>query len=705
MDDTKKKYELYDKHVKHVILLLAGILIFSADLYSVTAQSDSTEKFIRDLREKAIRFDKKNEVFNAIEYYSRYLACQNKDIDLTYRLASLYFLTRNYTKASQYYDAVIALNPKKIALAYYFKGLACMNTGNYKDAIELFQKFKKNYRAKHDKNNYKKLATIYAASSEWALNNSVPDNKFIITHQGNALNHSDIDFAPFPVNDGTILYGAVYSDPGKGIEPIRQIFKAKKINGKWESAGLFEGEINDPAFNTGNAAVSEDGRRLYFTRSHKNWLDKYVSEIFVSSFDGRKWLIPEKLPYPVNSENYSSTQPALGKNLKNGNDILYFLSDRPGGRGGYDIWFTEFNIKTGKYTDVVNLPGTINTFADECSPFYDISTRTLYFSSKGRKNGLGGFDIYKTTGSERKWAEVLPLPAPVNSSYDDYYFTIFRDNREGFFSSNRPGSLSLDNGTCCDDIFAFNITECVLINSVGIVRNSGSNNFYKSIDEKYHLGLVTPEPNSPLSEVPVELYLTDENGKIEMLFLKTTTDKNGSYHFDLDRDKHYSILIRNYGFSEKKIQLNTMGKNCNDTIHFGTALIEYLPKIRINLNIYYEFDSYKLSDSARKVIDDMVMPLFDLFPKGIFEIGSHTDNVGTDLYNVKLSQKRSESVVDYIISRGIPVSRIVARGFGSQVPVAPNTNSDGSDNPAGRQMNRRTEIYVVGEINSTSNDE
>ena len=99
------------------------------------------------------------------------------------------------------------------------------------------------------------------------------------------------------------------------------------------------------------------------------------------------------------------------------------------------------------------------------------------------------------------------------------------------------------------------------------------------------------------------------------------------------------------------------------------------------------------------------MPLFDIFPTGIIEIGSHTDNVGTDEYNIDLSQKRSESVVNYLISKRISSERLVAKGYGMRIPVAPNTNSDGSDNPEGRQLNRRTEFKVVGEIASSGNDE
>jgi outer membrane protein OmpA-like peptidoglycan-associated protein len=681
---------------KYLILFIAVFLFHSTHI-SAKNISDSIETF----RTKAIKYDKNRDIYNAIEYYSKYLSYKNKDFKLTYRLANLYFDARDYSKANQYYDSVIKLKRTKYPLTYYRKGIVCLNLEKYDEAIDAFTKFRKLYKENND--NYRKLAVIYTESSEWAKSHMETDGVYNVTHLG--INHSNIDFSPFPLDDHTIIYGTVSADTSRNGNPVRQIYKAVKNNGQWKSLGLLKGEVNNPEFNTGNAVVTDDGKRLFFTRIRKNWKDADISEIYVSHFDGNQWQTPERLPYPVNDENYTTTQPAIGKNLKTGNDILYFVSDRPGGKGGLDIWYTEYNKKTDTYKEPLDLDKGVNTIDDECCPFYDNSTGTLYFSSKGRKNGLGGYDIYKGVGSAKKWTEALPLPKPINSSYDDYYFSILRNNKEGFFTSNRPGSMTLGGGSCCDDIFSFKINECVRIYSWGTVKNSVNPDFYNHLNEKYHLGLVFPENDIVLSEVPVELYLSGEKDDDETLISKTMTDENGNYNFELDRNKHYKVLVKNYGYFEKKVPVNTFGVNCSDTIGVGTTLINYLPKANVRINIYYDHDKFKLSDSARRTIDTALMPLFDLFPNAIVEIGSHTDSTGTDLYNIKLSQKRSESVVSYLISKGIPSERLVAKGYGMRFPIAPNTNSDGSDNLAGMQLNRRTEIKVVGEITTFNKDE
>jgi OmpA-OmpF porin, OOP family len=674
-------------------------------LLSPIKAGNSVNDSVKYYRVLAVRYDKQNDIYNAIYFYNRYLSYKVRDIKSSYRLATLCFNARDYCNAYNNYDTVIHLDSKKYPLAYYFKGIVSMNLEKYTEAIDAFTKFRKLYKKNDNKFNYRRLAAISIESATWARDSSKTSGEITIVHPDASLNHINIDFAPFPVDENTMLYGAENAGITKNISSVRQIYKAVKINGQWKTQGLLEGEVNHSEYNTGNAAVSSNGQYMYFTRMRKNWKNIDISEIFLSRFDGEKWLTPQKLPFPINDENYTSTQPAIGKNLRTGREIIYFVSDRPGGKGGLDIWYTEFDEKTNTFKEPQDLDKGVNSPGDECCPFYDITSQTLYFSSKGRKTGYGGYDIFKAVGAGKKWIEAFVLPKPVNSSYDDYYFTILNTNKEGFFTSNRPGSMALDKGSCCDDIFAFRINECARIYSVGTVKNSVNDDIYNHLNEKYHLNLKAPDANIGLPDVPVELYLSGEKEGEEILISKATTDANGNYHFELELNKQYKILIKNYGYFEKKVPVSTIGINCSDTINIRTTQIDYLPKVTVRLNIYYDHNKYKLTDAAHRTIDSTLMPLLDLFQKAVVEIGSHTDSTGTDQYNMKLSQNRSESVVNYLISKAISAERLVAKGYGMRFPVAPNTNSDGTDNPEGRQLNRRTEIKIVGDISTFSGDE
>ena len=666
--------------------------------------SDTTKVILQELKRNAVKYFNKGDPYRAIYYYDRYVRLDSSDIRSMYRLAGLYYTTRNYIKAHEWYSTVIEKKPEKYKLAWYYRGVLSMNLQEYSKAKENFAVFRKMYRRKRDPDQYRRLALVYMESADWALAHPETKTSVAIRHLGPEVNGSHIEFSPFPVSENKILYGALVWDtlrPGNGI---RQLYTAEREDGKWSNQELLAGPVNDPEANTGNAVVSEDGQRMYFTRSRKSWQNEEISEIFISYNHNDAWQLPQKLPYPVNMENCTSTQPALGKNLRTGEDILYFVSDRPGSRGGLDIWYTEPDGPSGDYKEPKNLGRNINSPGDDCCPFFDMQTRTLYFSSSGRE-GYGGFDVYNASGSGSRWTPSVNMGKPFNTSYDDLFFSVVKNGREGFFTSNRPGTYSMENGGCCDDIFYYQTDECTRITSSGIVFNTGSRDRIDMLNERYHLNLEYPEDSIRLPDIPVSLYRIDQDTGDGILIAQTQTDENGTYSFELEREQHYRILVKNFGFFDKRIPLSTENRNCNDTLYIGETGITYVPGITVRINVYYEHDRYRLTPEAEIVIDTTLLPLIDLFPNAIIEIGSHTDSTGSDEYNIRLSQRRSESVVRYLVGKGIPEAKLEARGYGESIPIAPNSNPDGSDNPEGRQLNRRTELKIIGEINLFYEDE
>ena len=686
------------------IVLAAAFIICLAGMPRTLNAADTTRVLVNELKKKAVQSYNKGDVYNAIAYYDNYVRLEKNDVKSLYRLAMLYYSTRNYEKAHQCFNALIDKAPDDFKLAWYYRGIISMNREDYVLARESFTTFRKIYRKKRDPNHYRRMAAVYIESADWALAHPESNTSITIQHLDSAINGPHIEFSPFPLKENTILYGALIPDslrPGNGI---RQLYVAEEVDGKWNHQGPLEGPINDPSYNTGNAVLSDDGKRMYFTRSRKNWQNREISEIYISYNSDGGWQPPFKLPYPVNIENCTSTQPALGRNLRTGEDILYFVSDRPGTKGGLDIWFTEMENNSTAYKEPKNLGRNINSPAHECCPFYDLQTRTLYFSSTGN-SGFGGYDFYRVTGSATRWTDAVNLGKPLNTAYDDQFITLVKNGKEGFFTSNRPGTLSMDNGSCCDDIFYFLINECTRLTSYGIVYNSSNYDIYDQLNTKYNLNLEYPGENTRLQDIPVSLYQIQQGTDEEILIAQTKTDENGKYAFSLETGKYYKIRVKNYGFFDKIITLSTEHNDCNDTLIFSETGINYLPEITVRFNVYYEHDKYRLTPEARTTIDTSLLPLIDLFPNAIIEIGSHTDSTGTDEYNIKLSQRRSESVVKYLAGKGIPETRLQAKGYGESLPVAPNSNPDGSDNPAGRQLNRRTELKIIGESNLFYEDE
>lgn len=672
---------------------------FNAEISASVA--DSLKSLEKELKLKAKSSYRSGDVYQAIYYYHDYLQLNNKDVKSMYRLANLYYQTRDYQMASNYFDSVILHKPRKYPLSFYYKGIVLMNLEQYDKASQSFDEFRKIYRGRKDPEQFRRRAQTQKNNADWAKIHSDSVANISIVHLDSTVNQPHIEFSPFLVDENTLIYGSL-RDEKNSKGKYRKLYSATRQGNNWIYQNELDNSINQGDLHTGNAVISHDGKRMYFTRCELNWQNKLVCSVYKSELIDNLWQEPQKLPYPVNDENYTTTQPALGNNLRTGEDILYFVSDRPGGRGGLDIWFSEPDRQTGEFKEPKNLGRTINTYDDDCSPFYDVANRTLYFSSKGH-SGFGGFDVFKSIGSGKQWSDVQTLPKPINSSYDDTYFTSI-SGKEGFFTSNRPGSFSLDNGSCCDDIFFYRFNECIKAGVSGKVVNSTNYDFFDDLNERYHLNIPYPEDNIPLSGVPVFVYTSDSLNR-DILVAQTKSKDDGTFNLDLDMGKDYSLVVKNYGYFDKKLRVTTKAIDCNDTISVGITSINYIPEITVRVNVYYEHDKSRLTQEAIATIDTSFLPFFDLLPNAIIEIGSHTDSTGTDSYNLKLSQRRSESVVNYLIQKGISIDRLVAKGYGESIPLVPNSNPDGSDNPANRQLNRRTELRIVGEISSFYFDE
>jgi outer membrane protein OmpA-like peptidoglycan-associated protein len=313
--------------------------------------------------------------------------------------------------------------------------------------------------------------------------------------------------------------------------------------------------------------------------------------------------------------------------------------------------------------DAVNMGVVINTSGDEASPYYNSKTGELVFSSNGRV-GLGGFDLYESDGTigAGNWSEPKDLGYPVNSAKDDNFY--YPSGKEGnFYTSSDRESV------CCMELFNIQLSHIAI---TGTVRDC---------DSAKPLPGVEVTLTDSISHKTIGSRLTDDAGHYRFTVINRKPLK---LHFDKDEYFSKSAIITTNDLS----QVDTLFSNEICMNHFVIGKPIVIP------NIEYDFNKATLRPESESVLDSLAQILKDN-PKLIVQMRSYTDSIGSFDYNRKLSQRRAQSCVDYLLSQGIPSYRMSAKGYGETDPIAPNSLPDGKDNPAGRQKNRRTAFVVL----------
>lgn len=648
------------------------------------------------------------DIFTATDNYRKYDDNYPGNAKVQKKLAYLYWQEKNYPEAQKYFNKTFR-NDVKANLMELFYSAKCLHImGKYDEAKKEYDRFASMARSDKSLREHVKLAKSLAEEMERIATDSANRNVSII-HLDTTVNSKHINTAPLPYENNTLIFGSLreneisYYNTYTDTLPTRKFYIAKEESEmNWTFVGEFDTIFNSNEYDVSNGTFSADKRRFFFTKCKNNDNGKKMCEIYMSKMTDGVWQTPERLPDVINAAGCTTTMPAIGISRQN-TDVLYFVSDREGGRGGLDLWFSLYNPKDKSWKEVKNCGKQVNTAGDEITPFYDMTTRTLYYSSDGML-GYGGFDIYSTVGEGKNFETPQALRKPINSSYDDLYYTIDETRRKGFLSSNRDGGYSLRSKNCCDDIYEFIYLDHIVLAVDGKVIGITDSTFYRSIEKDYEQthtvsakDIESSDKAEVLRDYRVDLYMTGDDGK--NYFLKSGTTGDSLFMFNLERNVNYYLSVKDFNNNEKKLAFTTNDLMHSDTLHLDPIIINALTtKSFVVENIYYDFAKYTLREESKTVIDTTILKILNAYPKIIVEISSHTDNVGTDQSNMTLSQSRAQSVVDYLIHKGIDPERLVAKGYGETKPIAPNTNPDGSDNPEGRQKNRRTEFRVIGHL-------
>lgn len=697
-----------DFRIKLLVAFL-GIYSFTA-LPETIAQNDETESMRPyQILRRARTAEKSGDIFSAVDYYLIYNKVKPGKSRIEDRLGNLLFREKNYKKAKKFFLSSYEKNPEKYRINLFNYAQCLHSLGQYNDAKAAYEKFLDEARRDHELRDYTRLTRDLVRNIDQIYKLKEQQMDVVVSILDTAVNKAHIEFSPIPYDDDKLIFGSlrqeelIFYDPVKEELPVRKLYLAQKTNEKWKFLGEFDSVINHPEINTGNGAFSFDKKRFYFSRCKKEYNHQTVCKLYVSHLENNEWQKPEELPDFINLPFTINTMPSLGIS-RNNTDLLYYVSDRDDGIGGMDIWFTFYDSRREAWREPRNLGRRINTVGDEITPYYNIETKTLYFSSNGHL-GLGGFDIFKAFGEARIWEDVQNIGAPINTSYDDQYFILNENRSRGFFTSNRPGGNSLRHETCCDNIYEFVYRDFIHIAVTGEIFGITDTDFYSSIHEQYvedmTLNLDIDDSENELEKLydyPISLFIVNDSTGQEY-FIRTDYTSPGHYFFNLEQGRNYYLSVRDYNNNEVKIDFTTKGIIRSDTLNLDAIIINTVPTDPIVVkNIYYDFGSAELTETAAEIVSNTILNIMETYSNIIVEISSHTDSIGTKESNMELSQERAQSVVDFLMDRGIEEERLKAKGYGEEQPIAPNTNPDGTDNEEGRAMNRRTEFRIIGVI-------
>ncbi len=474
----------------------------------------------------ATELEASGDFFEAAKLYKSVYQEKKDKLEYTYKAGNCYLEFRDYERA------VKSLEPVKDDNTLYDKAgfkyaIALKQSGRTEEAKEAFELFLINYQG-DEKEIYKEIVDNEIKGCNFAIKvQEYTDPTVTIEHLGAKINTSKTEFAPIPFNNN-VLY---FSTTEKGNAKIH---RTQKKDGDWlrpQVPQIFEGKMTKTHF--GNGTFTADGRRFYFTQCEVE--GKPNCTIYVMEEQNGEWSDPVELPDYINPPEANTTHPYVVTTTDQ--EILYFSSNREGGRGGLDLWFSTRPREGGEFTLPKNLGRNINTQGDEISPFYHSPSATLYFSSNGRVSA-GGLDIFKSKGSKMQWEVAQNMGFPVNSYADDLYYTISESHGGGYLVSNRAFPPTRK-ATTDDDIFYF-AKENVVIEIAGAVTDKNN-----------------PSAGE-LTDINVKLFEVGEGDEEELIDEMYLAE--GFYDLDLEPRKSYIVAITKEGYQIASFPVSTAGQ-------------------------------------------------------------------------------------------------------------------------------------------------
>ena len=647
-------------------------------LFLIMAITFGYSQTVKELIAVGDKFNSKKDYKNAIKAYSDALAINPDEASLNFKLGLAYLYSDTKSKAAKFIDMAYRLNPSINPKIDYYLGIAFQNINEYKKAIQHFEGFKKSNP------NIASIADAKIMECHIADSLSQYELNVIIENMGNEVNTPFDEHSPILSADGnTLIFTSNRPDTPQGKEKPDDVFIITKSNNRWSVPKKISVNINTK-FSDAAASLSPDGKTLFL------YSELGAGDIYTSTFDGKDWTEPKPLNKNINTALNWETCATVSTDGKK----LYFASSRDGGYGELDIYVSELDSH-GQWGKAINLGTKINTPGNEDSPFIHYDGVSLYFSSDGHA-GLGNSDIFISELKKEKWAKPENIGYPINLSEYDGFFTISRDKKIGYYSTVKEGGLG---GV---DIYSIKFLEpkykpkppppvVVAEKKKPVNQNYIDASVQKLRDQKVVTvlrGKVIDE-NSAAPLNAIVTLVDNETGKI---YSKIFTDPvSGDFELFIPHGGNYGVTTESQGylFNSINFSLPKFAEYQEIDTHIIMVRAEVGSKVVLR-NIFFDIGKFNLKDQSISEVEK-VLDLLLNNPQLKVQINGHTDNAESVATNKSLSLKRASAVVDMLISKGVEQARVSAKGYGPERPIVSN-----DDEQEGREINRRTEIEIVG---------
>lgn len=649
-------------------LRIIGVLALLT-VFSLTANAQKNYKLEADVAFGGGKY------YKAIEMYKKaYTKETKKEVkaEILFKIAECYNNKNDGKQAAVWYNKAIKARYED-PIAIFNVAEIYRSQGKYEEAVAEYKKYKA-------ANPSDKRAEVGIKSCELAKEWKDNPTRFVVNPLP-LINSEDYDFSPvFSDKKNTEIYftstrqgsaGEEVSDvTGMNFSDIYMSERDKK--GKWSEPTVLNETVNSPA-SEGASCLNERRNIIYFTRCGVENKGVMGCSIMWAKKMGKKWGEPELIP--IAADTFTVGHPAISAD----DNTLVFASNMPGGQGGKDLWFITYDKKARKWSEPTNLGSEINTSGDEMFPFIR-DNGELYFASNGH-GGMGGLDIFKSQSTGvNQWSGVENLKSPLNSEAHDFGIVFEPGKQRGFFTTSREG------GKGGDDVWEFYLPP-KLFSLEGIVKDV--------------------ETEKPLANAKIKLVGTDGSSA------EATTDANGNFAFIengadryINENTSYSLMVSKEKYLIAKGKETTVGID-ESRKFFHEYALQPVENTVIKLPlIEYAYNKADLRPNSK----DSLNYLYDIMidnPTIVIQLRSHTDFRGSAAYNQRLSQRRAQSCVDYLVKeKGIHPDRIKAKGMGESEPIKGPSGvvltekyikglKSEEEKEAAHQRNRRTDFKVI----------